>query len=96
LVTLLAVNTLVAIFIGLLVANSLQPGRWAHLSPPTAPAPARTVGVWKDLADKIPASLVGPLVENEILSVILIALAFGMALRRVREHGRPGRSQLQQ
>src|SRR5207248_79630 len=33
----------------------------------------------------IPTSLLKPLVDNNVLSVILIAVAFGIALRKVRE-----------
>jgi len=137
LVRLLILNTLVAIFIGLFVANVIQPGRWT--TPPTDPehqtetaeqviekpttvkpaekvatvagatgqgiAPETVVPV-KELAsketgskepakkpvdpaalflDNIPKSLLGPLGdEGKVIAVILLALAFGIALRRVK------------
>src|SRR5262249_2258752 len=41
---------------------------------------------WAEFTDKIPTSLFKPLVDNNVISVIMVALAFGIALRRVREH----------
>src|SRR5262249_57157674 len=84
-------NTLVAILIGLAVANVVQPGRWLHLPPPANPGPtagrdaARPAGPLEDLLGRIPGSVVTPFANNDILSVIVIALAFGVALRVVRD-----------
>jgi DAACS family dicarboxylate/amino acid:cation (Na+ or H+) symporter len=107
---LLTLNTLVAIAIGLLVANVIQPGRHANLEPapkasladkatdpaekqvlttverygfkPTPPRPDPLVA----FLDNVPRSLAGPLADNgSVLSVILIAVAFGVALRRMRD-----------
>ncbi|MBW3622151.1 MAG: dicarboxylate/amino acid:cation symporter [Armatimonadetes bacterium] len=90
---LLILNTLVAIFIGLLVANIIQPGRWAQLSPPApeqsaaAAAAPGEVDVFAQFLENIPRSLLGPLGDNgKIIGVIFIAIAFGIALRRSKDH----------
>jgi len=86
---LLLLNTTVAILIGLLVANVLQPGRWAHLELPTAPKPVAAPGsALTQFLESVPESLLRPLVDNNVLGVILIAVAFGLALRRETGRGR--------
>lgn len=88
LVRLLILNTLVAICVGLTVANVLKPGAGAALKPPTAAAENGAQGhadPWLTFLDNIPKSLLGPLGDNgKVLGVIVIALAFGIALRRER------------
>ncbi len=83
LVTLLLTNTLVAIGIGLLVANVLQPGSWS--SPAPAHAPAKAAAAVDPLAqflDNVPKSIGGPFSDNgAVMGVIFIAVALGVALR---------------
>src|SRR5262249_23286382 len=86
LVYLLLSNTVAAILIGLLVANTVRPGRWAHFHVPTTTFTHLALDPVRDLLDKIPANLIDAFQKNEIISVILLALAFGMALRVVRRH----------
>ena len=87
LVRLLILNTLVAIFIGLLVANIVGPGRGRTIGV-SAPA-AKTSDVHNmmtDFLENIPQSLLGPLGnDGKVISVILIAVAFGVALRRFKD-----------
>jgi Na+/H+-dicarboxylate symporter len=78
---LLVVNTLVAIFIGLLVANVIRPGR--HASLPPGELPKLSGDPLAQLLDNIPGSLLRPLVENQVIGVIMIAVAFGLAGRRL-------------
>ena len=78
---LLAINTLVAILIGLTVANAIRPG--SHASLPSGDAPKLTGDPLTQLLDNIPSSLVKPLVENNVIGVIFIAVAFGLAARRL-------------
>lgn len=86
---LLLLNTTVAILIGLLVANLLQPGRRAHLTVATAPKPVGAPpNALTQFFDSIPDSLWKPLVENNVLGIILIAVAFGLAMRRETGQGR--------
>jgi len=79
-VGLLLLNTVVAIVIGLVVANLVRPGAGAQLEPLTA-TPAVHGEVWKQLLDNIPDSLLRPLVEGRVIGVVLIAVAFGVAAR---------------
>lgn len=81
--SLLALNTIVAIAIGLLVTNVLRPGRHASL-PPGEP-PKIGGNMLGQLLDNIPTSLVRPLVDNNVIGVILIAVAFALAARRLGE-----------
>jgi Na+/H+-dicarboxylate symporter len=78
---LLALNTIVAILIGLAVANAIRPGRHAALPPGEAPVVSGSPLM--QLLDNIPSSLVRPLVENNVIGVIIIAVAFGLAVRRL-------------
>lgn len=84
---LLLLNTTVAIFIGLAVANVLRPGEWHEVGPVPPSAAARAApGPLEQFLDNVPRSLFGPLSDNgSVLAVIFIALAFGVALRRLRD-----------
>ncbi|HYP88664.1 MAG TPA: dicarboxylate/amino acid:cation symporter [Polyangiaceae bacterium] len=79
---LLVVNTTIAILIGLLVANLVRPGLGASLPRP-AHAPPVGGNLVAQLLDNVPDSLLRPFVENRVLGVVLIALAFGIASRRL-------------
>lgn len=83
---LLVLNTCVAIVIGLIVANVVRPGTHASLQKPAA-ATAQVEGPRNPLLlffDSIPDSLVKPLVDNNVIGVIFVAVAFGLALRESR------------
>ena len=82
---LLLSNTVAAILIGLLVANVIRPGHWAHLNPPAAQIMVSPFNPTHDLLDKIPANLVDPFLKNEIISIIILAVSFGVAMRVVRQ-----------
>jgi len=79
---LLILNTTVAIFVGLGVANVLKPGADANLGRPAA-LPVLTGNIAGQLLDNIPDSLVKPLVDNKVIGVVMIAVAFGVASRRL-------------
>jgi Na+/H+-dicarboxylate symporter len=109
LASLLILNTLVAIVIGLLVANVVRPGKFATLQPEEKPAlsqqetdPQRRIvletlekynyrptepkkDILAQFLDNVPRSFFGPLTENNVIGVILIAVAFGIALRDHRD-----------
>jgi DAACS family dicarboxylate/amino acid:cation (Na+ or H+) symporter len=76
---LLALNTVVAIFIGITVANLVRPGTGVALPP--GEAPRITGSPLAQLLDNVPASLVRPLVDNNVIGVIFVAVAFGLAAR---------------
>ena len=78
---LLALNTLVAILIGLFVANAVRPGRHASLE--RGQERHLQGNFFLQLLDNIPTSLVKPLVENNVIGVILIAVAVGIAARQL-------------
>ena len=90
---LLILNTVVAIGIGLLVANVIRPGTWANraaLLRGDDTADGRAGGFIRSLPllDDIPGSLFKPLVDNNVIGVILIAAGFGVALRRLEAEDR--------
>ncbi len=86
-VGLLLLNTLVAIMIGLFVANVIKPGSLAKITPPEAHASAKAaLDPIQLLLDNVPKSILGPLGDDgKVIGVIFIAIAFGIALRRYRE-----------
>jgi Na+/H+-dicarboxylate symporter len=88
LVSLLMMNTVVAIVIGLVVANVLQPGHHTDVVVHTEALSQKPFDPLEDLLGKIPGSILKPLAENDIISVILIALAVGVGLRVLRASAR--------
>ncbi len=84
---LLLLNTLVAIMVGLTVANLIQPGEGAGITPPIAHEEAtHSANSLALFLENVPKSLLGPLGDDgKVIGVIFIAVAFGMALRKERE-----------
>jgi len=84
-VYLLILNTLVAILIGLLVANVIRPGKHGYSAPTTQPADKslNTADVGNQLLDQLPKSVIEPLVSNNVIGVVFLAVAFGIAFRRL-------------
>ncbi len=78
---LLLLNTVVAICIGLLVANVLQPGAHARLGHETMTI--KDSSPLHDFLDSIPESLMAPFVSNNVIGIIIIAMAFGFAGRKL-------------
>ncbi|HMJ10477.1 MAG TPA: dicarboxylate/amino acid:cation symporter [Polyangiaceae bacterium] len=78
---LLLLNTVVAIVVGLGVANVLKPGAGTRLPPPRATNAPVEGNVLSQLLDNVPDSLVRPFVENKVIGVVMIAVAFGVAAR---------------
>ncbi len=91
LIGLLVLNTSMAIFLGLLVANVLKPGKWIQpVSVPQVAEEGRESGVSADplaqLLGNVPRSLLGPLGDSQnVIGVIIIAVAFGIALRKQKD-----------
>ena len=83
---LLVLNTVVAIMIGLTVANVIQPGKVAKLTPTESTAATKAaLDPIQQFLDNVPKSLLGPLGDDgKVIGVIFIAIAFGIALRRFR------------
>ena len=84
---LLVLNTLVAITVGLTVANVIQPGQGAGLTPPSLhEETTRSANPLTLFLENVPKSLLGPLGDDgKVIGVIFVAVAFGMALRKERE-----------
>jgi DAACS family dicarboxylate/amino acid:cation (Na+ or H+) symporter len=93
------INATVALMIGLMLMNTLQPGlAWrgkleslAHqvngsVSGMTSkPATEATLNPLQNLSGYIPQSLVEPLVSNNVIAIVLMALLFGAALRWLKD-----------
>lgn len=79
-------NTLVAIVVGLTVANLMQPGTGAQLTSDThVVGEKKPFDVWHDLFDKmIPKSVAEPFLTNEVIPLIVLAVGLGIALRQLR------------
>ncbi len=85
LAVLLFTNTTVAILIGLFVANVLQPGTWRRLSAPGSTSVAKqNLDPWGLIKDAVPEAILKPLVDNNVLQLIVVALCFGIVLRAIK------------
>jgi aerobic C4-dicarboxylate transport protein len=81
------VSTL-ALFIGLIVGNLLQPGAGLHINPAALDnkpvegyvAGAKSLTIVELLMKMIPHNMVGAIAEGEILPVLVIGVLFGFAL----------------
>ncbi|MCY2975736.1 MAG: dicarboxylate/amino acid:cation symporter [Planctomycetota bacterium] len=92
LIGLLLLNTTVAILIGLTVANAMKPGTWAGKPDASVETSAKSEQVAKGpnpveiIVNNIPKSLFGPLGDQQnVIGIIIIALAFGVALRKSKD-----------
>ena len=92
------VNVCVAFAIGLTILNVFRPGEaWrgqlrelAGLSrDKPQPPPAASLSVLENLDGFVPVSLLDPFAKNTVISVVLLALFTGAAMRRVRSRGSP-------
>ncbi len=97
LLSLATLNASIAIAIGVAVSNLLRPGEHLTSSIATGDAASKYAGKKVDflqtLISYIPSSLVTPFAENLIISIVLIALLLGFALRHVkREREAEGKS----
>ncbi|WP_243323852.1 MULTISPECIES: dicarboxylate/amino acid:cation symporter [Geothrix] len=85
------VITTLALFIGLFVANWLQPG--AHLpmdmGAHTAVAAAKAKTGWEIALHMFPSNLIQHAADGDILPVVIFATIFGIALTKVGERGQP-------
>lgn len=92
-----AVNAAVATGLGLLVANVLQTGaRWRASADPavlhklvggahgSSEHPAASLDPLKNLAGYLPETLVEPFAKNNIITVVLLAVVIGAALRHLK------------
>lgn len=86
----------IALLIGLVVVNLMQPGAGMNVDPTTLDASlvsnyasqAAEQGVIPFLLDIIPASVIGAFASGNILQVLLFAVMFGFALHRLGAKGK--------
>jgi DAACS family dicarboxylate/amino acid:cation (Na+ or H+) symporter len=91
LIFLLLLNTTVAIVIGLVVVNLIQPGRHGAIDNDAAKKAMEkepdAAEIGQQLLNNIPRSMVEPLVTNNVIGVVFLAIAFGIAFRKIsKEH----------
>ncbi|MEO6810559.1 MAG: dicarboxylate/amino acid:cation symporter [Isosphaeraceae bacterium] len=93
-------NAVLALTIGLTLSNLLRPGDHMAVSA-TSPeavariaAQAKEIDFLKELIGYLPTSVVRPFVDNVIITIVILAVLFGAALRKVKneqiargEHG---------
>lgn len=86
-----------ALIIGMVVANVLQPGAGMHIDPATLDtekiagyvSKAHESTITAFLLNIIPSTVLSPLVEGDILQVLFVAILFGIALASTGEAGKP-------
>jgi len=83
------INVSIAIAIGLTVSNLFQPGKHLSLLVDAAPAneadyASKQLDVIKTIESFVPTDIVSPFAKNAVLSVVMLALFLGFALRRIR------------
>src|SRR5438876_10281715 len=91
------VVTSLALIVGLIVANTLQPGVGMNVDPTTIDtksiqgfvAKSKEQSTLQFLMDIIPNTVVGAFAEGEILQVLFFAILFAFALFMLGERGKP-------
>lgn len=86
-----------ALIVGLIVANVVQPGAGMHINPATLDtkavtnyaAQAHDASVVGFLMNIIPDTIVGAFAKGDILQVLFFSVVFGIALGAVGDRGRP-------
>ena len=89
--------TTLALIIGMVVANGLQPGAGMHIDLSTVDtskiegyvARSKEQGILQFLLDIIPTTIVGAFAEGNILQVLLVALLFAFGLQSLGQRGEP-------
>ncbi|MHA3079622.1 dicarboxylate/amino acid:cation symporter [Acinetobacter sp. ANC 5383] len=87
----------IALFVGMVVANVIQPGHGLNIDPATLHGDKVSEYVEKAhdstvvgfLMNIVPKTLVSPLVGGDILQVLFVAVLFGIALATTSEHSKP-------
>jgi Na+/H+-dicarboxylate symporter len=88
---LLTTNTVVAIGIGLLVANVVKPGSYGKNLVPDKNSDllekTKSFDPWQLLDGVVPDSIVKPFADKtSVIALILLALAVGIAVRSIKQH----------
>lgn len=89
----LLVNAAAAVTVGFAISNLFTPGEalrayaTATPSPAANPAPGATGVSLEGVLGHLPTNIVKPFLDQALIPVVLIAVAFGAALREVRRRG---------
>ncbi len=88
---LLTTNTVVAIGIGLLVANVVKPGSYGKNLVPDKTSDllekTKSFDPWQLLDGVVPDSIIKPFADKtSVIALILLALAVGIAVRSIKQH----------
>jgi Na+/H+-dicarboxylate symporter len=88
-VSLSAINGLGAMIIGLSLCHFLRPGDYLrHLAIDSGEAEslnsAQSIGFVKTIVGMIPKSFLQPFVDNEVISVVLLAIMLGVGFRKLK------------
>ncbi|CEG08209.1 C4-dicarboxylate transport protein [Afipia felis] len=86
-----------ALILGLIISNVVQPGAGMHIDPATLDAKAAAAYAAKAhdasivgfLVDIIPNTIVGAFAKGDILQVLFFSVLFGIALAMAGERGKP-------
>lgn len=80
-----ATNAAMAIIIGLTLSNTLRPGDHLSVAPSEGILEGKDrIDFLSEIAGYVPTSVVQPFVKNSIISIIILALMAGTALRTVK------------
>lgn len=81
----LLTNTTAAIVIGLLVANVLRPGTWEKLDLAVAGEKLnKQFDPWGLIDSSVPDAVLKPLVDNNVIQLVVLALSFGIVFRAIK------------
>jgi len=86
------VVTALALAIGLAAVNLTRPGVGVQLPPPsgTTELVVAHPQTWAEIMlHAVPESIVQALAQNDVLQIVIFALAFGLAVGRIGEKGKP-------
>jgi Na+/H+-dicarboxylate symporter len=78
------INSSIAVMIGLLIANLFHPGQYLTFLAGDVAAATKEIDFLDMIAKQLPVSIVQPLADNSIMPVVIMAVAFGFAWRKVR------------
>ena len=86
-----------ALIVGLIISNVVQPGAGMHIDPATLDAKAAATYAAKAhdasivgfLMNIIPNTIVGAFAKGDILQVLFFSVLFGIALAMAGDHGKP-------
>ena len=92
LLSVVVVNTTIALVLGLTLSNLVQPGQYFERSVESIqgvqPPKVDSIDFSKVISSIVPTSVVAPFAENNVISVVLLALLLGSALRQHLTAGR--------